>query len=278
MKRLPWIVVVLAVVGASFVTGTAQDYYKGLQTLVAGSGVSVPGLAGTSTTGQNGFILNNPTLSTGGVPVQMSPPAAWCGHVWNTAADETSCFWMENLPATAASPTGTMRLAYSRNGGAATYPMTVNSAGTASFAQSVAAYAAITVGTLNQLGWTSRAEMESPADGHIILENYVAALGSRLKFDALPTVSSGFGTTPGITAGSTPLAGSVNVGTGGVATSGVINFNGAAFPSAPFCTVTPSLTNVPTRPTTVSATQLTLTTSTAWTASDIIFYQCISAK
>ena len=271
MKRLPWIVVVLAVVGASFVTGTAQDYYKGLQTLVAGSGVSVPGLGAVSTTGLNGFILNNPTLSTGGVPVQMSPPTAWCGHVWNTAADETSCFWMENLPATAASPTGTMRLAYSRNGGAATYPMTVSSAGR------ITALENVQVGVGGFIGSTGMAVMGFPNVSAVNVLNSTTGIGSQFNVGALPTISSGFGTTPGVTAGSTPLAGSVNVGTGGVATSGVINFNGTAFPSAPFCTATPTTSNVVQRVSSTT-TQLTLTVTTAWTASDIIFYQCISAK
>lgn len=116
------------------------------------------------------------------------------------------------------------------------------------------------------------------ADGLLQLTSNGFTIGVVLKVDALPTVASGFGTSPSITAGSTPFAGSVNVGTGGAATSGVINFAGTAYPSAPFCLATPSLTNVPTRATTISTTQLTLTTTTAWTASDIVGWICISAK
>ena len=102
-------------------------------------------------------------------------------------------------------------------------------------------------------------------------------IGSLLKADALPTVASGFGGSPSITALSTPLAGSVNVGTGGVATSGVINFNGTAFPSAPFCIADSQTSNITTRVST-TATQLTLTTTTAWSANDILTWLCISSK
>ncbi len=102
-------------------------------------------------------------------------------------------------------------------------------------------------------------------------------IGSLFKADALPTVSSGFGGSPSITALSTPLAGSVNVGTGGVATSGVINFNGTAFPSAPFCIADSTTSNITTRVSTTT-TQLTLTTTTAWSASDVLTWLCISSK
>lgn len=116
------------------------------------------------------------------------------------------------------------------------------------------------------------------AAGQLVLDGG-STIGARFKVESLPTISSGFGTSPSIVAGSTALAGAVNVGTGGVATTGVINFNGTAWgTAAPFCTPVPSLTNVPTRPTTISTTQLTLTTTTAWTASDIVYWTCIGTK
>lgn len=102
-------------------------------------------------------------------------------------------------------------------------------------------------------------------------------IGAMLKADALPTVASGFGTSPAITALSTPLAGSVNVGTGGVATTGTINFNGTAFPSAPFCIADSTNSNITTRVSS-STTQLTLTTTTAWSASDVLTWLCVSSK
>jgi hypothetical protein len=73
------------------------------------------------------------------------------------------------------------------------------------------------------------------------------------------------------------MAGSVNVGTGGVATTGVITFNGTAFPSAPFCTPSLSAGSVPTTYTATTA-AITFTTSVAWPASTIVTWQCISSK
>jgi hypothetical protein len=50
-----------------------------------------------------------------------------------------------------------------------------------------------------------------------------------------------------VIAGSTPFAGAVNVGSPNSVTLGVINFNGTAFPSAPFCVANDSNNNVQTR-------------------------------
>jgi hypothetical protein len=127
------------------------------------------------------------------------------------------------------------------------------------------------------IAWSTRMLMRSPANGVLNLANYAETVGSQLKVDALPTVSSAFGTSPSVTAGSTPFAGSVNVGTGGVATSGVINFNGTAFPSTPFCTAS-AQTNYSTMRVIPSTTQLTLIAQVAWSASEIVSWHCISAK
>lgn len=135
----------------------------------------------------------------------------------------------------------------------------------------------VRVGDTGEFDTPTRSAISFPADGILAFKRNDTNVGVDLKFDALPTVASGFGTSPAITAGSTALAGSVNVGTGGVATSGVINFNGAAFPSAPFCTATPTTSNIVQRVAS-STTQLTLTVTSAWTASDVIFFQCISSK
>lgn len=115
------------------------------------------------------------------------------------------------------------------------------------------------------------------ADGVWVLRNNGNTIGSELKVDALPTVGSGFGTSPSVTAGSTPFAGSVNVGTGGAATSGVITWGGTAFPSSPFCDYSTTTTNAVTRGT-PTTTQLTLNSTTAWTASDIVSWICVSSK
>lgn len=124
--------------------------------------------------------------------------------------------------------------------------------------------------------FSGRAATTSTSDGNIIFSNAAVSIGSQLKVDALPTVSSGFGTSPAITAGSTPLAGSINVGTGAPGTGGVINFNGTAFPSAPFVVCQDDSTLLTVR-CTATTTQLTVA-ATALTASDIVSWIAISSK
>lgn len=135
----------------------------------------------------------------------------------------------------------------------------------------------ISAASAGKITFTNRGGLAAPANGVFVLRLNDASVGSEFKVDALPTVASGFGTSPAVTAGSTALAGSIDVGTGGVATTGVINFNGTAFPSAPFVAVTCSAGAVPTIATT-STTQLTLTTSAAWPASTKVSWICISSK
>lgn len=152
-----------------------------------------------------------------------------------------------------------------------------SSAGVISFTGGLTSTGSVTAATFFRSNTTGATMNLSINDGWASLLTFAGTIGSTLKFDALPTVGSGFGTTPSITAGSTPLAGSVNVGTGGAATSGVVTFNGTAFPSAPFCTYSTTTTNAVTRGT-PTTTQLTLASTTAWTASDVVTWHCISSK
>jgi hypothetical protein len=134
------------------------------------------------------------------------------------------------------------------------------------------------IGATGSLTWnsTTRSRISSTSDGIINFSNVAATIGSNIKVDALPTIASGFGTSPSITAGSTPFAGSVNVGTGAAA-AGVINFNGTAFPSAPFCVVLDDSTVLAVRAT-ATTTQLTITPTATFTAGDVISWICVSSK
>jgi len=97
----------------------------------------------------------------------------------------------------------------------------------------------------------------------------------------IPTISSGFGTSPSVTAGGVTTAFRLNVGTGGTASTGVI-----AMPTAPtgwncyFADVTTpaSFVTYMTASTTatVSVTNYSRTTGLAivWTASDILACTC----
>lgn len=136
----------------------------------------------------------------------------------------------------------------------------------------------VSAGSGQKFNITNKWNIYGPAIGNLVMRDSNNTFGSQFKFDALPTIASGFGTGASIVAGSTPLAGAVNVGTGGVATSGVINFNGTAFPSAPFVVVTTNAVSNPTQAVQSSTTQLSLYSTSAWLANTIVYWIAISPK
>lgn len=87
-------------------------------------------------------------------------------------------------------------------------------------------------------------------------------------FMAAPTISSGFGGSPSIVAGSTAFAFRVNVGSGGVATSGVIGMPTAV--NGWQAIVQDMTNNVATRVTATTTNTITITAAAAWTANDIL--------
>jgi hypothetical protein len=89
-----------------------------------------------------------------------------------------------------------------------------------------------------------------------------------------PTIASGFGSTPSIVANNGATAFTVDVGTGGAATSGVITM-----PSATTGWVAHAVdqtTNIVTRCTASTQTSITLTAASAWTASDVLQVICFA--
>jgi hypothetical protein len=97
-----------------------------------------------------------------------------------------------------------------------------------------------------------------------------------------PTVSSGFGTSPTIPAGTSSAGFTVNVGTGGTANTGVIAFATAA-PTGWICTAVdqtnPGTSNtvaIPLSTTTITLNNYSRTTGllAAWAASDVIAVSC----
>lgn len=99
------------------------------------------------------------------------------------------------------------------------------------------------------------------------------SLGSLLVSNTAPTISSGFGTLPGIVHNNGTAEIEINVGTGGTATRGVLGLPAAA--NGWDCRVqdmsTPSKTTTETAFTTTS---VTLTASAAWRASDLLLVHC----
>lgn len=122
----------------------------------------------------------------------------------------------------------------------------------------------------------------SPAQIQAIYQNQTTYYGlSTPAINTTPTISSGFGTSPSITANKGPASFSVNVGTGGAASTGVIALplaaHGWACSSADVTTPATNLTQqTGSSTTTATFTNYVRTTGVAgaWTASDVLQIGC----
>lgn len=95
----------------------------------ASQSITVNGLAAVST---DAFVIANTTAATSGVAVQQSGRIRLRSQVWNTtstAATNTNDFLIESVPVSGTTPSGLLKFGSSLNGAAATYPMTLSSAG-----------------------------------------------------------------------------------------------------------------------------------------------------
>lgn len=119
-------------------TGAGTNYAAIFQGGNVGIGTTNPGSLFTiekdalATTDTFGSVLQNLTAATSGATVQQSPAQEYCGNVWNTSgtpATNTNCMWWENVPTSGTAPLGVMKLGFSNNGGATTYPLTVDGNG-----------------------------------------------------------------------------------------------------------------------------------------------------
>lgn len=229
------------------------------------------------TASTDGVVLVNTTAATGAVTAQISPRLRWRGTAWDTAASQTVDFFAENLPATAATPTGTWRLGYSLNGGATTFPLTVTSAGTVTTLAGITSGGNIRSGGSFNFGASTALIVNPGCNGCVNLTDSSAAFGVMMQFTALSTITSGFGASPSITTGSTDTAGDINVGTGGSANSGVVAFK-QTWSRAPFCVCQDATTGTLSCKAVASTTTLTLSTPVAWTASDHVQWICLGGK
>jgi hypothetical protein len=115
-----------AAAGSILVSGSPSSW-----TTTPGSTTFTTTRTALGTTSTDGYVATNGTAATSMTTVQISPRIRLRGNAWDTSASQTVDFFIENLPATAATPTGTFKLGYSLNGAAASYPLTVSSAGNA---------------------------------------------------------------------------------------------------------------------------------------------------
>lgn len=97
-------------------------------------------------------------------------------------------------------------------------------------------------------------------------------LGNTLFSATAPTISSGFGSSPAILSSNGAATFRVNVGTGGVATSGVVGMPTAT--TGWNCQVTDLTNNTVTRETASSVSSVTVTAAAAWAASDTLIFNC----
>lgn len=96
--------------------------------------------------------------------------------------------------------------------------------------------------------------------------------GAVLFSNGTPSISSGFGTSPSVASNNGATTFRVNVGTGGVATSGVVTMPAAT--TGWNCQVTDFSNNTVTRETASTTTSVTVTAAAAWAASDTLIFNC----
>lgn len=127
---------------------------------------------------------------------------------------------------------------------------------------------------------TGGAIKSTVGDGLFSFAPAAQTLGTTLKVDALPSVSACGAGSPAVTAGSTPLSGSVTIGTTAVATC-LITFNGTAYPSAAHCSgsvETTTAANVRAMGYLATTTTLTIVPTAAWADSSVVNWSCYSPK
>ena len=130
-------------------------------------------------------------------------------------------------------------------------------------------------GSDNFLAGSSNAVDTPAAD----TSHYMNLFNTIIENTTAPTISGGFGNSPGVVAGTSTHAFSVNVGTGGTASSGVINMGRNAAPHLWACTAVdmtnPATSNtvaIPTNATTIMLTNYSRTTGAviAWAPEDVV--------
>lgn len=197
------------------------------RTLYLGTSLIQGGTLNLTTTSTDGIVAQNTTAATGGATVQISPRIRMRGTAWDTGASQTVDFFMETLPTSAASPTGTLKFGYSLNGAAASYPLTLTSAG------------ALTA-TLVAAGSSFISPLYRSNVAKVLLQGTgTGPTQVAMTQTTVPTCTSNCGTSPSIAGSDTAMI--VTMGSSGVPASGwVVTFNGT-WAAAPSCSVTPAL-------------------------------------
>lgn len=160
--------------------------YRSAATVLATDGSFIANRAGIATTTTDGFVLQNLTAATSGVPVQQSPALRLRSNVWNTtatAATNTDDWIIQSVPVSGATPSGLLKFGKSLNGGGTTFPFTLSSAGIGVFAGDLTSQAGnFTTGAGAFWIFTGRSVSSSPANGQLNLTNNAPTAGIGLDF------------------------------------------------------------------------------------------------
>lgn len=178
----------------------------------------------------DGGVLINTTAATGGATVQMAPRIRFRGNAWDTSASETVDFTIENLPATAATPTGTFRVGYSLNGGAYTYPFSMTSAGAVTFLGSITSTGSgLGVANGASISFSGASRFLSATDKLMLLRDSGSTTGMEFN-GGTPTLGTCTGGT--LVSGSHNGMGRITGTTGGTC---AVNFGTPNYTNAPYC-------------------------------------------
>lgn len=232
------------------IKSTSNALWVSLQSVAAALTITRDNIVVTST---DGLIVTNTTAATGAVTVQMSPRVRFRGNAWDTSASQTVDFFVENLPATAATPTGTFKIGYSLNGAAATYPLTVSSAGLVTALGNFSTTGNLIAGSSGAVFIGSRGAVSSTADKLIQLGDN--AITTAIEINA-GTPTLGTCTGGSLTSGAHNSAGEV---TGNTSGSCVINFGTPNFTNTPFCFINDETALIAVRISARSASSITVT-------------------
>lgn len=254
--------------GSGVITSTLTPSITSWTTSSANTS-NVNGIAATPT---DASILQNGTLATAGIPVQMSPRTRWCGSAWNSVsvAGETDCFSAEVLPATVAGTTTAQWLLKSSiAGGAYTTRLTIDNAGLLTSGGAILSGSNVLTAAASFVGHAARNRFGSTASGITNALDGTSAFGIQFNTGtAAPTVTScGTGT---VLAGSRNTAGEITA-TG--ATTCTVTFGSPAWTNAPFCVALNKTTGL--LPILVTTTTTTAVTFTNLTSNDVFNYICV---
>lgn len=254
---------------AQAISSTSNALWVSIQ---ANSAASIPFTlngSGLGTTSTDGINLVNTTAATGGATVQISPRIRLRGNAWDTSASETSDAIIENLPTSAATPSGLLKFGFSLNGGALSYPLTLKDNGVMTLAGAFSQTGSgqiITVAADGGFGHNGRARTASTADKLLQINDSANSTGMELN---VGTPTLGTCTGGSLTSGSHNFAGQY---TGNTSGSCAINFGTPNFTQTPFCFAMSTASTTHPR---ISASSTSSITVTGGVSGETIQYFCI---